>query len=488
MRKRRGVARRSSETDPAAPRGGPRAPHIALAALLIAAAAQYTWNAFTVTPLSGYDAGGHAGYVLTIVEEGRLPHPLEGWSTFHPPLYYLLGAGVWTGLEPLGPRALGAGLRMISALAVLVAGAVTFVLVQRRHGDWRLSTLSAGLVLFLPAAAMSATMVGNEALGAGFAALSLPFVLRVQENPHRLRDAAWAGLFAGLALTTKYTGLFVAAACAVPFLRADFDRRTARSLAACALVGAAVTLPTYARNVVQTGSPVPMTRELEPMKSIEAAFIFRPRRVGDYVFIPVRSLSRPYLFHIPDGRRPQINGAMQSVWGLTHASLWYDPFGHRIPTSYHRDDVWQGPLLTTLGLVPTAVLLLGFASACAEALLRRARSPNDPLVAMSLLAVATFLYFTWRAPALVAVKGSYLLPLLAPAGLLFARGTEKLPTWLRGPVLALCALALVSAAVMFTNELVFPPEQGFIGAWRNFGAFLPDAHIAEAADRLAPAH
>ena len=68
-----------------------RGPRLALVVILLLAAAQYGWNAWTVAPLSGYDAGGHAGYVLTVVEDGRLPHPLEGWSTFHPPLYYLLG-------------------------------------------------------------------------------------------------------------------------------------------------------------------------------------------------------------------------------------------------------------------------------------------------------------------------------------------------------------------------------------------------------------
>ena len=71
-------------------------------ALFAIAACQYAWNAYAVTPLTGYDAPAHAGYLLTLIEEGRLPHPMEGWATFHPPLYYVLGAGVWSLLEPLG--------------------------------------------------------------------------------------------------------------------------------------------------------------------------------------------------------------------------------------------------------------------------------------------------------------------------------------------------------------------------------------------------
>ena len=89
-KRRRQTASRRRGLGPRPAGAAALAPKISLCLLLIAAAAQYTWNAFTVTPLAGYDAGGHAGYLLTIVEEGRLPHPLEGWATFHPPLYYPL--------------------------------------------------------------------------------------------------------------------------------------------------------------------------------------------------------------------------------------------------------------------------------------------------------------------------------------------------------------------------------------------------------------
>ena len=74
-----------------------------LVLLALAIAAHYAWNAWTVTPLTGYDAPGHAAYVYGILEEGRLPDPYQGWSTFHPPLYYLLGAAVWRLAEPFAP-------------------------------------------------------------------------------------------------------------------------------------------------------------------------------------------------------------------------------------------------------------------------------------------------------------------------------------------------------------------------------------------------
>ncbi len=98
-----------------------------LALLALVIGAQYAWNVWTVTPLSGYDGPGHAAYIFTILEEGRLPDPYQGWSTFHPPIYYVLAAGVWQLLEPLGPQAVVAGVRAIGAIALLCVGVIAFV-------------------------------------------------------------------------------------------------------------------------------------------------------------------------------------------------------------------------------------------------------------------------------------------------------------------------------------------------------------------------
>src|SRR4030095_11552321 len=78
---------------------------LALWLLFAVAALQRVWNAWTVRQLNGFDARAHVGSVLPIARKHRLPHPLDGWSTFHPPLYYLLASGIWGPLEPLGPHA-----------------------------------------------------------------------------------------------------------------------------------------------------------------------------------------------------------------------------------------------------------------------------------------------------------------------------------------------------------------------------------------------
>lgn len=454
-----------------------------LALLLTAVAAQYAWNAWVETPLYGYDAGGHAGYALAIKTQARLPHPLSGWSTFHPPTYYVLGAGVWSLLEPLGPRAVVAGLRGIGALALLAAGAVAFRLALRRSDSIAIAASAAALVLLLPASQLSATMVGNEALAAGFAALALPAILSLQSDPRRPGAALRAGLFAGLALATKYSGIWVAAACAVPFLRRDLDRAGARALALCLVTGTLIAGPVYVRNVVLTGTPTPMTRELEPMRTIEAMMVLRPRAVADYVSLPAECMTEPSV--VARSTRPGrilFNQHMASVPCLTYASTWYDPFHVRIPTPLPASAQHWGLVLMLLGLGPTALVLYGFGRSLVDALRSRGRSVETPLVLMSLLGVTSFALFTWRAPSLAAVKGSYLLPLVVPAAIYFARSCRELPRPARATVVALSVTAALTASWVFTSRWAFPRKNpvGPQVMWTAIGRTLPESHISEA--------
>ena len=56
-----------------------------------AAAGLRAWNALTGPLLHGYDAWAHIAYVLFLDLYHALPYADQGWSYFHPPLYYLLG-------------------------------------------------------------------------------------------------------------------------------------------------------------------------------------------------------------------------------------------------------------------------------------------------------------------------------------------------------------------------------------------------------------
>ena len=160
--------------------GAGAAAGIALALLMGTAAIQYAWNAVGIPALAGYDAGPHVGYILTIIETGRLPDLYSGTLTFHPPLYYLLGSRVWSLLEPAGPDAISAGLRAIGGIATLLAGVVSWFLVRAR-ASWPVAWVATALVLFVPVGQMAAAMVGNEALAAGIPVLGSRYAGAAEE-------------------------------------------------------------------------------------------------------------------------------------------------------------------------------------------------------------------------------------------------------------------------------------------------------------------
>src|SRR5262249_2965437 len=162
---------------------------------------------------------------------------------------------------------------------------------------------------------------------------AVPPLLRLEADPRDRRAALAAGLAAGLALATKFTGAWVAAACVVPFARRNLGRDGRRALALCALAGLAVSGPVYARNLALTGELFPMTRSrLAIMRSAEASLTLGPRRVSDYLRVPRDCILRPSVHQLPGapGAWSQRNPSMQSVPCLAYAGLWYDPFGQRV--------------------------------------------------------------------------------------------------------------------------------------------------------------
>jgi len=437
---------------------------------------------FYVAPLTGFDAPGHMGYVLTILREHRLPHPTEGWSTFHPPLYYGVAAAVWGLLEPLGPRPVLIGIRVLGVAAGFAAALVTHQLVRRLGGSRAVAFVATALVLFVPCVQMSATMEGNEAFAAGVAALGLPALLALHADPRNVRAALVAGLFAGLAAISKFTGLALVAACAVPFLRSDLDRAMLRALGALGFVFALIAAPIYGRNVLVAGTPFPLTRTRDPMFTAERVQVIRPRRMLDYFTIYSDNFVRPSVFHLTrlPGSYRNRNRAMTSVPGLLYASFWYDPFAHRIPIQYHRDGIRSGPTMLALGLVPTLLMIVGFVVATWRAVTRRLRVPEAPLVAMAFAGTAMLVLHTWTAQSTASVKGTYLLQLAPVAAVFFAQAAMRLPDYWRRAALLASLAAAAAAIVVFTAGILFWTPQPGVQTWAAWGKRLPGSHIQEA--------
>ena len=455
---------------------------LALLALVAIAVLQRVWNMSTVAPLTGFDAPGHMGYVFTIVRDHRLPQPLEGWSTFHPPLYYLVASAVWAVLEPKGPLAVLVGVRALGAALGVAAALVTHRLVRRLGGGNDVAFVATALMLFVPCIQMSAIMEGNEAFAAGVAALGLPSLLMLQADPRSRRAALATGIVAGLAAISKFTGLALIAACAVPFVRRDLDRAMLSAAALLGLAFAVIAGPVYLRNVILVGSPFPMTRLREPMATAERIQILRPRQVLDYVTVHVDNFRRPSVFQVPrlPGSFRNRNRSMTSVPGLLYASFWYDPFAHRIPIHYHRDGYRSGPTMMAFGLVPTLLMLAGLVVAAWRSVATRLRALEAPLVAMALAGTGLLVAHTWTAQSTASVKGTYLLQLAPVAGVFFARGVDLLRGRVRQVALVLSLAAVAAAAFVFTEGALFWSGSPSVSVWAGWSRRLPGSHIEDA--------
>jgi hypothetical protein len=132
-----------------------------------------------------------------------------------------------------------------------------------------------------------------------------------------------------------------------------------------------------------------------------------------------------------------------SVPGLLYASTWADAHGHFFTTDA-RLVLRAQSLLTLLGLLPTALVLLGLAR-----ILRRPRRHAawfGPGVFAAAILVS-LLGYSWSLPYYSAVKASYLLPAALPAAYALCVGLGALPR----RALGLLRLALLLLAAVATG-------------------------------------
>jgi hypothetical protein len=237
---------------------------------VVLAALALVWTAFMVRsfwpldPIYGFDARKHLEYLHILLDEGRLPLATEGWSTYHPPLFYGLAALCALPGEWLGSEALGRAIKLPAFFAGLGLAWQTLRLARRLLPAQGLSRPAA--VVFaglLPMNVYVAASFSNEALlgflCAGALVAAVDVMLQAEPEP---RSLAALSLWLGLALLTKYTAIVLLVVVMV-FVGGRLAWH-ARAAPAAALRGAgALLLPMllvagwyYVRNVVVYGQPV----------------------------------------------------------------------------------------------------------------------------------------------------------------------------------------------------------------------------------------
>ena len=487
-----------------------RALGLGWAVAILAACGVRAWNALAGPVLYGYDAWGHLSYVFFLDLYRSVPYADQGWSFFHPPLYYGIG---WLLAQTGSSEVLVRGLALVGgAASVAIAGLaawVTRMALPERPG---LALAAFTAVAFLPVQLYASTLPGNEwtaaALGSGTIAL---FVWNQTRDTPTLRIDLATGVLAGLALLTKFSAaiplLALTAALAIQALRAGAGAagrgQIARRAGAILIPALLLSGPFYLRNITEFGTPFRMSREDPMVALVERDQPPAERRLSDFVRVS------PRLFTDSDPAAPHLR---HSVWGSVFANAWSDNFGAsqiligtatRAPGSASTAAPAPGPhpplttLLLALGIGPTLLALSGALLSARQAWRNRGAGTDLLLLLLAAGSVAAFSVFAWEVRAWSALKASYLAGASLPYGFFVARslgslgGSRRRLLRYAGPVVL--GVAAVVSTLTFTSGALTPhrPESHFMPGVRIFfgevrSVYLPAGFRARLASQLGP--
>jgi hypothetical protein len=410
------------------------------------------WNAAAYPSGAGYDASSHREYADFLINNLRLPFRNETPEYYSPPLYYMLaGAATWLGARVgLGdPHKLGQLLNLPAVVgALLLVIALSRLLWPERR--W-LAPAAAGYLGLSPVLTRTGSMFNPEPIDLFVSMLALYLAARMLvQRRYTWRAALALGVALGCGEMVRQFSLWTLAVVALAFAAAVWARSAERravaaSLAITLAACAAIALPWYVYRAIHYGNPV-----FDRPQSAKPLWERRP--ASFYVGTGVPDLfTRPYRPHM-----------VNLAWPETYADMWGDWYGvfawskaaHAKPSAPR--NAWL-VMQNVVGLVPTALALVGWLLLLARSL--RRRDPPRLLVGLLPLAgIAGYLYFTvsYPTPDGDVLKPTYLLTTLGAWALCFGWAATKLGE--RAPRLLVGALGLLALL-----DLPFVVYKGAVG-------------------------
>jgi hypothetical protein len=410
------------------------------------------WNAAAYPSGAGYDASSHREYADFLINNLRLPFRNETPEYYSPPLYYMLaGAATWLGARVgLGdPHKLGQLLNLPAVVgALLLVIALARLLWPERR--W-LAPAAAGYLALSPVLTRTGSMFNPEPIDLFVSMLALYLAARMLvQRRYTWRAALALGVALGCGEMVRQFSLWTLAVVALAFAaavwaRAAERRSVAASLAITLAVCAAIALPWYVYRAIHYGNPVfDRPHSAKPLLERRPASFYVGTGVPDL-------FTRPYRPHM-----------VNLAWPETYADIWGDWYGvfawskaaHLKPSAPR--NAWL-VMQNVVGLVPTALALVGWLLLLARSL--RRRDPPRLLVGLLPLAgIAGYLYFTvsYPTPDGDVLKPTYMLTTLGAWALCFGWAATKLSE--RSPRLLVGALGLLALL-----DLPFVVYRGAVG-------------------------
>jgi hypothetical protein len=382
----------------------------------------------------GYDGPAHLEYVRFLLDNGKLPLPEDGFSMYHPPLFYGIAAAIvalfggGAGADAASREAAEMMVRVVPVLAGAGQLAVAFALSRRLFpGDALTASLSLLICALLPVNLYMSMYVSNEplnALLAGCVLLSTTDLLLRDDLP--LGRVLGLAALLGLALLTKATSLLLLplVGLALAFKHLALDRAGISSLAVRIGAGSAALAAVcgwyFVRNLVQLGRP---TVGNWNVSYNEVGWFQQPGyHMPSYYFSFGKSLTQPFF------------AGFHSFWDGLYSTFWGDGLVAGVISLGDRHPLWNYDYMSMtypLALPATALLLAGIAS------FGFSRDPNSRRrLALGFLAVTILAYglavlvMTLRLPFYAQAKASYALSVVAPTAVAGAYAFARLQRWL----------------------------------------------------------
>ena len=424
---------------------------------IVAVVAVRLWNALAGPLMWGYDGWGHVAYMLFLDLYRGVPWADQGWSYFHPPLHYALGAG----LAQFGSGdVLMRGVALLGSAASLGIAALTAFLVRVAAPDRPVHALLAFVaVACLPVHLYVSPMPGNKLTETLLSSAAI--AMFIAGAPHRwprlARDGA-LGVVLGCALLTAFSGvialLVIGASLGIEALLSverSALRRCALRAAAIAGVALAICSPYYARNIATFGNPFQKSSDFPAVHEAEAVQPPGARSWQDHVSVS------PRMFLAPDPLAPHL---IHSIWGTAFASTWADVYRQNdvaaTAESRRAELRWRSVMLV-LGVVPTCIAALGFGLALRDVRRGRRRAVYVPVLVLAVANAAAFAGHAQVTPTWAALKAYYLLGASIAYGVFLARAAETLATRGLGALAPTAVgVAAVGAMALATEGAVLP--------------------------------
>jgi 4-amino-4-deoxy-L-arabinose transferase-like glycosyltransferase len=364
---------------------------------------------------SSFDWQGHVEYVQYVAQHWRPPLANEGWQMYQPPLYYYISALAYKLFG--GEAALAVSLKAVQVVTTLAGlgniALAWWLLCLLFPGQTRARTLGFSVAALLPLGFYMNPMVSNEIFAGTVIGLAIVLAVRFGfENELRWRHAFLIGAACGLALLSKYTGLFIFASILFLLVLRHVKRQGnwKRSLVLAAVV-LALCGWFYGRNIVIFKDPFVGNWDKASGSYYEQAPGYRNlsfyTRLGSW------------LTQLPERTK------WLSFWDGDYASMWTDPEGTFLSPDERMTNILAS-LCLWLAVLPSVAILLGLGQAVVHLIRRKWDHPFFLLVLTTLLTLAAAISFSLEVPFFSTIKAFFFLSLLSSVAVFAALGLETM--------------------------------------------------------------